>query len=378
MKLSIVIPCLNEAETLATVIGKAISSMNALSISGEIIIADNGSVDGSQDIARNFGAQVVNVPIRGYGAALQEGFKAASGEFIIMGDADDSYAFDDLAPFFEKLESGFDLVIGNRFKGGIEKGAMPFLHRYLGNPVLSWLGRLFYKVPIKDFHCGLRGFNRESILNLNLNSKGMEFASEMVVKASLKNLLIAEVPTRLKKDGRSRAPHLRTWRDGWRHLVFLLSASPRWLFIYPGISLVALGSLGMFITSGNIFVFASLHFSTNTFLMSIGLILAGVQTVLIGVLARIFSYKHGYLAESKGISAIERYFTLERGVASSIFLISMAFAGFVFLVSDWTGSGFNRLQTDSSLRISGFSVLLLTTGFQILFSSFFATMLEID
>src|SRR5918994_3349045 len=242
-ELSVVLPCLNEAETLATCITKARGSMEALGVDGEIVVADNGSTDGSERIATSLGARVVPVPERGYGAALRTGIAAAKGRYVIMADADDSYALHDLGPFLEALRGGADLVMGNRFAGGIEPGAMPALHRYLGNPVLSWVGRLFFKVPINDFHCGMRGFARDRILGLGLTTTGMEFASEMVVRAAIGGLTITEVPTTLKPDGRSREPHLRTWRDGWRHLRFLLAFSPRWLFLYPAVFLVVLGTV---------------------------------------------------------------------------------------------------------------------------------------
>ena len=241
LELSIVMPCLNEAETLEVCIRKAQESLRKDEISGEVVIADNGSEDGSQEIAERLGARVVPVSGRGYGAALHGGFEAARGRFVIMGDADDSYDFSSLMPFVEKLREGYDLVMGNRFLGGIEPGAMPPLHRYLGNPVLTGIGRLFFRSPAGDFHCGLRGFRRDAILGLGLQTTGMEFASEMVVKSTLMGLRIAEVPTTLSPDGRSRPPHLRSWRDGWRHLRFLLLYSPRWLFLYPGAVLMLLG-----------------------------------------------------------------------------------------------------------------------------------------
>src|SRR6185437_9109088 len=243
-ELTILMPCLNEAETLAICIRKARAFLSEKGVQGEVMIADNGSTDGSQDIADKEGAVVVNVPARGYGAALLGGIEASDAKYIIMGDADDSYDFSNLMPFIEMLRAGADMVVGNRFKGGITKGAMPFLHRYLGNPVLSFLGRLFFRIRVGDFHCGLRGFNRERILDLGLVTPGMEFASEMIVKSALAGQRIEEVPTTLKPDGRSRPPHLRTWRDGWRHLRFLLIFSPRYLYMVPGIIMLAIGLLG--------------------------------------------------------------------------------------------------------------------------------------
>src|SRR5579872_4554372 len=236
-------PCLNEAETVATCVRKAIGFLAESGISGEVLVADNGSTDGSQALATEAGARVVPVTDKGYGNALMGGIMAAQGKYIIMGDADDSYDFTNLMPFVEELRKGADLVMGNRFAGGIAPGAMPPLHKYLGNPVLSFIGRLFFRSKIGDFHCGLRGFNRDSVMALNLQATGMEFASELVVKATLARQKIAEVPTTLAKDGRSRAPHLRTWRDGWRHLRFLLLFSPRWLFFIPGVATFLLGMI---------------------------------------------------------------------------------------------------------------------------------------
>src|SRR3989440_8075796 len=240
-EVSVLMPCLNEAETLGTCINKAKASLKSRGVNGEVIIADNGSTDGSQEIARSLGARVVNVERRAYGNALMRGIATAHGKYVIMGDSDDSYDFTNLGPFLEKLRQGYDLVMGNRFLGGIQPGAMPPLHRYLGNPVLTAIGRLFFKSPSGDFHCGLRGFRRKAMLALDLRTTGMEFASEMVVKSTLHKLRITEVPTALQPDGRSRPPHLRSWSDGWRHLRFLLLYSPRWLFLYPGILLMAVG-----------------------------------------------------------------------------------------------------------------------------------------
>jgi glycosyltransferase involved in cell wall biosynthesis len=320
---------------------------------GEVLVADNGSVDGSQDIGRVAGARVIDVPIRGYGAALIAGIRDATSTYIVMGDADDSYALDELTLFISKLDEGFDLVMGNRFQGGVAPGAMPWLHKYLGNPVLSWLGRLFFKVPIGDFHCGLRAFRTDSIRNLNLKATGMEFASEMVVKASLNGLRIAEVPTTLKPDGRSRAPHLRTWRDGWRHLVFLLAASPRWLFLYPGILLSTLGLLGTLITSTGPFNLGQIQLDLNTFLFSIGLVLVGTQTVFFGILARIFSANFGTLPTSRSVANFANVFSLERGIILGILLLLVSLLGAFGLLGHWEG-----------------------IGIQTLFASFFASMLQ--
>lgn len=374
--LTILLPCLNEAETLLVCIRKAQASINNLGISGEVLIADNGSSDGSQTIARDAGARVIDVPTRGYGAALIAGIQNSGSKYVVMGDADDSYALDDLVPFMIELENGFDLVMGNRFKGGISPGAMPWLHKYLGNPILSWLGKVLFKVPISDFHCGLRAFRTDSIRSLNLKSTGMEFASEMVVKASLNGLKITEVPTSLKPDGRSRAPHLRTWRDGWRHLIFLLTASPRFLFLYPGALLVTAGLIGLLVTlSGEANVY-NFFLNSNTYFLSIGLILVGIQTVIMAILARIYSYSIGTLPKSKHITDLQRYFTLERGIVLGLVLVALGFSGFTFLLSNWNGSGFDSFSTITSLRISGAIILVTLAGVQILFASFFASMIQ--
>jgi len=376
MDLSIVLPCLNESETLKVVIDKAQKSILEMKLKGEVIVADNGSVDGSQEIAQACGAILVNVPQRGYGSALIAGINNSQGKYIIMGDSDDSYAFDDLSGFIDELNKGFDLVMGNRFLGGISKGAMPFLHRYLGNPVLSWLGRLFFKVPMRDFHCGLRAFKKDSIQSLNLRCSGMEFASEMVVKASLNGLKIAEVPTTLKPDGRSRAPHLRTWRDGWRHLVFLLAASPRWLFLYPGIFLSSLGLLGTLLTSRGPFDIGQVQLDLNSFLFSIGLIMVGTQTMFFGILARIFSTNFGTLPASKSVTRFANQFSLERGIILGILLLLVSLVGAVGLLGHWQGNSLVGLDRDSALRVSGFVVLTSGVGIQTLFASFFASMLQ--
>ena len=374
--LTILLPCLNEAETLLVCLEKAYASIKDLGISGEVLVADNGSTDGSQEIAKAAGARVVDVSTRGYGAALISGINNSNSKYIVMGDADDSYALDDLGPFLAELENGNDLVMGNRFKGGISPGAMPWLHKYLGNPVLSWLGKVLFKVPIGDFHCGLRAFKTESILKLNLKSTGMEFASEMVVKASLNGLKIAEVPTTLKPDGRSRAPHLRTWRDGWRHLVFLLAASPRWLFLYPGIFISSIGILGTAVTSNGPVSIGALELDLNSFLFFIGLVLVGTQTIFFGILARIFSTNFGTLPATKSVIGFAEKFTLERGIVLGASLLLISLLSALSLFGHWNGSSIVGLERDSALRISGLIVLTSGVGIQTLFGSFFASMLQ--
>lgn len=375
VKLSIVLPCLNEAETLGKVLEKCWHSIHTLQITGEIIVADNGSHDKSAQIATKLGARVVLVPERGYGAAIMGGLAKARGKYVVMGDADDSYELDNLASFIAKLDSGFELVMGNRFRGGIDSGAMPLLHKYLGNPVLSWIGRRLFKVNIGDFHCGLRAFNRESVQSINLKSQGMEFASEMVVKAALNNLKITEVPTRLRKDGRSRRPHLRTWRDGWRHLSFLLAASPRWLFVYPAIILILAGLIGTMLTITGEVNIASFGLGLNAFLFSLAFLINGCQLLLVSILARIFSGKYGFLPQTRNTYLFDKLFTLERGLVVGFVFITLSFGGALYLFADWTGTEFNSLSLKSSLRVSALVVLFFTVGLQAIFASFFASLL---
>jgi glycosyltransferase involved in cell wall biosynthesis len=373
---TILLPCLNEAETIRTCVLKAISSLSHPGIKGDVLVADNGSIDGSQAIASSAGARVINVTKIGYGAALQAGIQESKSDYIVMGDADDSYALDDISEFLECLDSGFDLVMGNRFKGGIKPGAMPFLHRYLGNPILSFIGRLIFKIQIRDFHCGLRAFRRESILTLNLKATGMEFASEMIVKASLNNLRITEVPTVLSPDGRSRKPHLKTWRDGWRHLIFLLTASPRWLFIYPGLILVTSGLGGVILTSSGPFNFGRLQIDLNSFYISIGLILAGSQTILFGILARISASSFGILPKTKNLNVFLGIFTLERGILFGVGFLIISALALIQLTVHWDGNSLGGIDREFALRLSGAVVLTSSLGFQLLFASFFASILK--
>jgi glycosyltransferase involved in cell wall biosynthesis len=375
--LVVLLPCLNESETLAICIKKAQSSIQKSGLSGVVLVSDNGSTDGSQEIAKSLGAKLILVQEKGYGSALSAGIAAANSDFVIMGDSDDSYALDDLDLFIQGLLNGDDLVIGNRFRGGIAPGAMPWLHKYLGNPVLSGLGRLFFQIPIKDFHCGLRGFRTDRIRDLNLTSTGMEFASEMVVKAQLNGLKISEVPTKLKKDGRSRPPHLRSWRDGWRHLIFLLAASPRWLFLYPGLFILSLGILGTFSTADGNVNFGKVILGSNTYFLSLGLILVGMQTILLGILARIFSSKHGFLPKSKNSSFVDKVFTLERGITLGLFLIAFSLIGLGILFVQLTFNGTEGFDSEESLRISGLLVTILLSGIQLVFYSFFASLLQV-
>ena len=321
LELSIVMPCLNERSTLGTCIKKVIVAMKRLGLRGEVIVADNGSTDGSQAIATELGARVVPVDVRGYGSALGRGIAAARGNFVIMGDSDDSYDFTQIGDFVRKLDEGYDLVMGNRFKGGIRPQAMPFLHRYLGNPGLSWLGRLFFKCPVGDFQCGLRGFRKDAITRLQLQTPGMEFSTEMVVKATLFKLRIAEIPTTLSPDGRGRPPHFRTWRDGWRYLRFLLLYSPRWLFLYPGIASFLLGVIVFTWLLAGPQEVRGVTFDYGTMLFAATAILIGFQAVNFAAFSKVFATSEGLLPENPFLTRMYRYITLEVGLLIGALLI---------------------------------------------------------
>jgi len=379
LELSIVLPCLNEAETLGICIKKAKGWMSSNHVTGEVIVADNGSTDGSLEIARDIGARIVHVQAKGYGAALMGGIEEAKGKFVIMGDSDDSYDFGNLTNFMEKLRQGYDLVMGNRFMGGIQPGAMPFLHRYLGNPVLSFIGRLFFDCPVKDFHCGLRGFKKDIIKVLDLKTTGMEFASEMVVKATIFNLKIAEVATTLSKDGRTRPPHLRTWRDGWRHLRFLLIYSPRWLFIYPGIFLIMLGFiLGLFVINGPLGLFNQVYFDTNTLVYAGAMVIVGFQAFSFGIFTRVYAMQAGFLPAKNKLLVWLEYITLEVGLVSGFFLCLAGLGGTVFSLYLWDLSDYGHLDYPMILRIVIPSVVAIILGMQIILSSFFLSVLGVN
>ena len=376
--LTILMPCLNEAETLATCIGKARGFLERTGISGEVVVADNGSTDGSREIAMAAGARVVDVPARGYGAALAAGIEAARGRWVIMGDADDSYNFAHLDGFVEALRAGKQLVMGNRFTGGIAPGAMPWHHRYIGNPVLSFLGRLFFRAKAGDFHCGLRGFEREAILGLNLRTSGMEFASEMLVKATLSGLRVAEVPTTLSQDGRSRPPHLRSFRDGWRHLRFLLLFSPRWLFLYPGLALLAVGLfLGALLIGGPVKISPTVVLDLHTFLVGAMCILLGLQAVSFALIGRRFASRYGFIPQSKDFDSVLEALTLERllGVALVLVLVGLVALGWGFV--EWAGRGFGPLPLSSTMRAMIVAVTTLVAGLQLAMSAFMASMIDV-
>lgn len=364
-------PCLNEALTLGICISKATSFLRSSGVSGEVLIADNGSTDGSLAIAVEAGARVINVRKRGYGAALIAGIEAAQGRFVIMGDSDDSYDFSRLEAFVRELRCGSQLVMGNRFLGGIEPGAMPLLHRYLGNPVLSFIGRLFFKSPVADFHCGLRGFDRDSILGIGLRCEGMEFASEMIVKSSLQGLKISEVPTTLSKDGRGRPPHLRTWRDGWRHLRFLLLFTPRWLFLYPGAIFFLFGLAQLIVSRANPLGLGRWPVGIHTQLFAAAAIVIGYQTVLfaVGLLMARESTKIALLHPRERLAS-----SLSKGVALPVFGSLCSAVGLALCLSvalDWGGSGFGALRPEEAMRLIIPGVALLLVGTQTLVASLF-------
>ncbi|MFN2504861.1 MAG: glycosyltransferase family 2 protein [Acidimicrobiales bacterium] len=370
-------PCLNEVETVRTCVVKARRFLESHGIHGEVVVADNGSTDGSQELATSAGARVVVAEAPGYGNALMAGIGAAKGRFVIMGDADDSYDFTALEPFVEALRGGADLVMGNRFKGGIAPGAMPPLHRYLGNPVLSALGRMLFRSPVRDFHCGLRGFRRDALLALSLQSTGMEFASEMVVKATLAKLTIVEVPTTLSPDGRSRPPHLRSWSDGWRHLRFLLLFSPRWLFLIPGVLLMTLGlTSGFALTLGPVTV-GSVTFDVDTLVAAAAALIIGFQAVLFAVLTKIYAIEEGFLPPDPRVERFVKTITLERGLAIGGLCGLLGVGGLMASLVHWNLNDFGELDPRESLRLVVPSAAALVLSFQTIFASLFASVLGI-
>jgi Glycosyl transferase family 2 len=378
LELTILMPCLNEAETVATCVRKARGFLERTGIAGEVLVADNGSTDGSQELATAAGARVVPIVRRGYGSALLGGIEAANGRYVIMADADDSYDFSQLDGFVEGLRAGHPIVIGHRFRGGIRPGAMPLLHRYLGNPALSFFGRLFFSSRIGDFHCGLRGVERAAVLGLGLRAPGMEFASEMIVKATLAGWRIAEVPTVLSPHGRSRAPHLRTWRDGWRHLRFLLMMSPRWLMLYPGASLVGLGTAAELIILRGPVVIHGVGFDIHTMLYAAGATILGVQLVLFSLVVRTIGVLKGALPMTASLARFLRQFTLERGIALGL---SLALAGFglaVFSVVSWAHTRLAAVDPVDMMRVAIPSVTLMLTGSEIVFASFVLGFIDVS
>lgn len=379
IELTILMPCLNEAETLAICIDKAQGYLARSGVVGEVLIADNGSTDGSQQIAVEHGARVVDIDEKGYGSALMGGIEAARGTYVIMGDADDSYDFSNLDGFVERLRAGDELVMGNRFRGGIEPGAMPPLHKYLGNPVLSWIGRVLFRSPIKDFHCGLRGFNRQSMLDLHLQTTGMEFASEVVVKSTLGGLRVSEVPTTLKKDGRSRPPHLRSWRDGWRHLRFLLIFSPRWLFLWPGAAAFFIGLLGTIFLAFGPIELGAVGFDVSSQLYLAALTVVGYQAILFAILTKIYAQREGFrIPRSRSFDKLEKRISLESGALAGVILFVIGLAIAIAQLVHWGGNDFGELDATSTVRVAVLASLVMMLGAQTTMAGMFLGVLGVD
>jgi glycosyltransferase involved in cell wall biosynthesis len=380
-EVTILMPCLNEAETLSACIHAARKGMESAGVEGEILIADNGSTDGSQKIAESLGARVVDVPTRGYGSALRAGMDAARGKFLIMGDSDQSYDFSQIAPFLQKLRAGADLVMGCRMPGGggkIVPGAMPWKHRWIGNPVLTLIGRVLFNCPSHDFHCGLRALTKEAFTRLDLRTSGMEFASEMVIKASLRGLKIEEVPITLHKDGRSRPPHLRSWRDGWRHLRFMLLFSPRWLLLYPGILAFLVGSVFFLRLLGGPINFWGVNFDLNTLEVAGLLLLFGYQMILFACFARIFAFTRGFLPPNHALSKAFDFFTLEKGLLAGG-VVTLAGLGLIAsTLFGWASGGFGNLDPLESTRTVIAGRTLASLGAQTLLFSLIFSYLGVD
>jgi hypothetical protein len=378
VELTIVMPCLNEAETLETCIRKAQGFLKKYGIDGEVLVGDNGSTDGSQEIARRCGARVVDVPVRGYGAALYHATLAARGKYVIMGDSDDSYDFSDLMPFVEKLRQGHDLVMGNRFLGGIKPGAMPWKNKHIGNPVLTGIGRLLFRCDSGDFHCGLRGYSAEAFRRMDLQTTGMEFASEMVIKATLMHMKVAEVPTTLSPDGRSRPPHLRPWRDGWRHLRFMLLYSPKWLFFYPGVALMLAGLAAVAWLLPHSRTVGGVVLDVHSLLYAAAAVLLGFQAAVFGILANAFAVMQGLMPKSELVKRVYRVVQVEVGMIAGGLLCLLGLAGGVASVWVWQEQHFGPLDPSRTLRLAIPSVLALMLGAQTIMASFFLGVMRLN
>ena len=369
MKLTILMPCLDEAETLGTCIQKANNWLKQSGIEGEILVADNGSTDGSQVIAKEHGARVVDVQQRGYGSALYHGAMAADSEYIIMGDADDSYDFSNLDAFVEKLDDGYDLVMGNRFLGGIQPGAMPWKNRYIGNPLLSWVGRMLFNCPARDFHCGLRAFRKDAFSMMDLRTTGMEFASEMVIKANLLHMKIAEVPTTLSKDGRSRPPHLRPWKDGWRHLRFMLLFSPRWLFLIPGLTLFFTSLVVYILLLSGPLKIGTIVFDVHTLFFAQAGVILGFLSAVLGIIVRTFGMREGLLQEHKSLETLRNTPLLEvGGIIGLVITIGGVYLGIDALI-EWSAVEFGKLAQGELIRTVSLSTTMIVFGGMILLSA---------
>jgi glycosyltransferase involved in cell wall biosynthesis len=378
VELSVVIPCLNEAETIARCIEAARRGIQRAGVRGEIIVADNGSTDGSPAIAEKSGARVVTVAEKGYGSALRGGILAAAGKWILMGDADDSYDFSEADRFVKKFREGFELVMGCRLPAGggtILPGAMPWKNRRLGNPVLSFIGRLFFKCPAHDFHCGLRGFTRAAFEKMDLQTTGMEFASEMVIKSTFKQLKIAEVPVTLRPDGRSRPPHLKPWRDGWRHLRFMLLFSPRWLFFAPGILLALVGIILAGALSVQNIAVGGISLNVGTLMMACMAAVVGFQLVVFAFFTKVFAIAEGLLPDDPKFSRVFRFFNLEKGILFGLAVLLAGIVLFLRAVWIWRQHDYGDLDYEQNLRRLIPAATLIVLGVQTVFSSFFMSAL---
>jgi len=377
-EVSIVMPCLNEAEALPYCLDKAFAFLKVNNIDGEVLVVDNGSYDDSAGIAVSHGAIVVTEDKKGYGAAIMAGIKEANGRYIIIGDADDSYDFSNIIEFVRLLRQGTDLVVGNRFNGGIQKHAMPFLHRYVGNPVLSFLGRVFFHIPVNDFHCGLRGIKKSSFEQLQLKTTGMEFASEMIVKAALYKLKISQTPVVLYPDKRNRPSHLKTWHDGWRHLRFLLLYSPRWLFLIPGITLMLLGIVGTIVLGTGPIEIGNKKLDVHTLVYTSGFVLLGFQFISFYFFSRLYAAVHGlWPGQEQFLENFNNRFSLERGIIAGIVLLG---GGFFFMIKSflyWRNTHFGNIDPVVVLRWVIPSVVLLVLGVQLVISFFYLSFLTI-
>jgi glycosyltransferase involved in cell wall biosynthesis len=375
-ELSIVMPCLNEARTVGVCVQKALAYLDMYNVQGEVIVADNGSSDGSQAIAATLGVRVVPVSSRGYGNALRAGIEAARGRFVIMGDSDDSYDFLTLQPFVEQLRAGYDLVLGNRFRGGIAPGAMPPLHRLFGNPFLTLVGRALYRSPSRDFYCGLRGFRRDAVLALDLDAAGMEFALEMIVKATIRHLRITEVPTRLSPDGRGRPPHLHSWRDGWRSLRLFLLLSPRAVFLYPGAATFLSGLLATLVLFTGDIAVGGIGFAEHTMVMTAAAINIGFESMMFWAFAKVIAIQRGLLLPDPLFERLRQALPLERGLALGAFMLLLGLTTFGVALAQWYDAGFGKLGRGSVIRFVIVSGATLVLGAQILYGSFFLYLLD--
>jgi glycosyltransferase involved in cell wall biosynthesis len=378
-ELTILMPCLNEAETIGKCIERAKKLLSEHNIDGEILVADNGSTDGSQEIAKSLGARVVHCPTRGYGAAIMCGIEHAEGKFILLGDSDDSYHFDEAFPLIEKLREGYDVCMGTRLKGKIMPGAMPWLNRWIGNPILTAIGKFLFKINISDFHCGMRAFRKDKILDLNLVTTGMEWASEMIIKAKLAGLKITEVPITYYKAGRSRPPHLRRWRDGWRHLRFMLLHSPFWLLIVPGIIMALIGFIGMVaLIPGPIIIKENIGFDVHTLLVMAFLMILGFQTIFVGFFAKIYAHNSGILPYNDRLFKIIKRFSLEELLIASLLIGAIGVAGVIWSVYGWYEVGFKELNYQITMRKLVPSLVLVAISIQGIFNSFMFSILMLE